>query len=655
MLTRSPQLVVILSLVFVATLSVNSLVLRADELPPDLKKVVETFEKETVGIRKKGDDRTSAAQDKLLKKLRELQIDQTKAGLLDEAVLIRDSVRAVEADKKAARLSKFASNAVAKLPIEAQISIREYDESISSISQEVADDLTNKRAAYNTRLKELLAAYTKEGKLDAALAIRSRISSSPEIVPTTTGNAAAGTSTGLGEAGTDFATVERRVREISSSRQMENSKAHKQVADGLVLKLADAQATHTKAGRLDPAVAIRDFSQRLAKEQDPYKMVELARNVRPNLPTDAAALVGDFLEETAKLQITSAENLAKLNAEYAPHVEVEVRKQLIAGDLEASRRLLTLLSSLRKKDFPFSHAGWYRQIPMLSAQAQPLFDRFAETKADRLAKANAELEPLRKKLIETLQKALEAKPNEDATDALEQTIKTLESESSEGLRGMVLFVADKRLPEASAAAVKEVRTTVKKLFQELNSQNADTAKKFTADLVPVREAHTVAGEYEAAFVMLERQQNAHRSFDPIRVKTSTAAGHPLTWDGTVIDAKDGLYLVNQTHREEWLTRDRFRVGNESPAVNVQLGGSSDPRSPVRPNPFGTPKEGPGQPVTEKTKLKQGQRLMAYWGSRWLPVTVIESSAAGVKIHWEGYPNSSVEVVERSRLRDVSDD
>ena len=654
MLTRNLPSVMILPFVFAAVLGLSPGTLHADGLPPEAKKVVEAFEKETAGIRKKGDDRTSAAQDKLLKKLRELQVEQTKAGMLDEAVLIRDSVRALEAAKLEARHSQFAAKVVAKLPAEAQVAIRECDESVGEIAKGVADDLNAKRAAYNAKLKELLATYTGEGKLDEALAVRSRISSSPMAYAATADAAKSGIAAGLGNAGTDYATVERRYREQLAQRHLESRKAHKRIADGLVLKLAEILAAHTKAGRLDPAVAIRNFSQGLVAEQDPSRMVELARANRVKLPVDAASLIDGFLEEATGLQTQSAESLTKLNGELAPHVEVEARRQLIAGNVEPSRQLLNQLFGFRKQEFPFAWAGHYRMAPVLNEQAQPIFDRFAKAKAERLAKADVEQEPLRKKLVETLQAALDAQPKADATEALEQTVKLLGSDSTEGVRGMLPFVIDNRLPEASLAAVKEFRNAVKKLTLELNAQNAEAAKQFAVELVPVREVLVVAGEFEAAFVVLERQQNAHRSFAPFAVKTSPAAGHPLLWDGSVVDAKDGLYLVIYTHREEWLSRDRFRVGNETAAINVQLGGSVEQRAVTRPG-FGTPKEGPGQPVTEKTKLKVGQRLMAYWGSRWLLVTVIEVGETGVKIHWEGYPSGSDEVIDRARLRDVSDD
>lgn len=652
MLNRSARLVCVLLLVWVVVLAMSPLAVRAEGLPLDAKKVVEAFEKETAGIRKKADDRTSAAQDKLVKKLRELQVEQTKAGLLDEAVLIRDTVRAIEVDQKAARTSTFDAKVVAKLVAEAQVAIREYEDSVSEISKGVTDDLNNKQSAFNTRLKDLLETYTKAGKLDEALAIRSRISSSPVVVATT-GAAPSATPVNLGDAGTDFATVERRYREQMTARLLANRKLYKQAADALVLKLATVLTAHTKAGRLDPAIAIRTFSQSLAAEQDSHKLVELAKAQRPKLPADAIALVDAFIEEATVLQAQAAESVAKLNAAFAPHVEVEARKQLIAGNLEASRQLLTQLFTFRKQDFPFSWAGHYRSTPTLSDKAQPIFDRFAEAKAERLAKANAALEPLRKKWIESLQAALDARPKEDTALVLEQTVELLGSPSTEGLEGLLLFVADNRLPAESLSAWKELRTAVKKAFDDLKASGAEAAKQLATELAPIRDAHITAGEYEAAFIILDRQQNVHLALTPLTVKASPAPGHPFVWDGTVLDTRDGLFLVHYTHRDEWMPRNRFRVGNESEAVSKQMGGAPQQGFVVPRSPFETPTDGPGKPVTEKTKLKVGQRLLAYWGSRWLPVIVVE--VAGPKVHWEGYSNSFDEVITRARLRDVSDE
>jgi hypothetical protein len=66
---------------------------RADEVPDEVKKLVEDYEREAQAIQKKADDEKKVKQDKLIKALKELQDAYCKAAKLDEAVAIRDKIR----------------------------------------------------------------------------------------------------------------------------------------------------------------------------------------------------------------------------------------------------------------------------------------------------------------------------------------------------------------------------------------------------------------------------------------------------------------------------------------------------------------------------------------------------------------------------------
>ena len=62
-------------------------------------------------------------------------------------------------------------------------------------------------------------------------------------------------------------------------------------------------------------------------------------------------------------------------------------------------------------------------------------------------------------------------------------------------------------------------------------------------------------------------------------------------------------------------------------------------------------EAPGELVAADAKLEVGQKLLAEWGGKWLPVKVLAPNPNGtVRIHWEGWANSFDEDVARSKLR-----
>ncbi len=89
------------------------------------------------------------------------------------------------------------------------------------------------------------------------------------------------------------------------------------------------------------------------------------------------------------------------------------------------------------------------------------------------------------------------------------------------------------------------------------------------------------------------------------------------------------------------------------------------RRPIDPNPAGPPgrfdnipginqpasAEVPGEPVAADSKLEVGQKLLAEWAGKWLPVKVLVLKPDGTaRIHWEGWANSFDEDVARSKLR-----
>ncbi len=75
--------------------------------------------------------------------------------------------------------------------------------------------------------------------------------------------------------------------------------------------------------------------------------------------------------------------------------------------------------------------------------------------------------------------------------------------------------------------------------------------------------------------------------------------------------------------------------------------AATPNSPASPRPSAQPI----RPVSAATPLKVGDKLEAYWGSRWYTVTVLELVGADrVKIHWDGWSSQWDEVMLRSKLQ-----
>ena len=67
---------------------------RPESLPADVRQIVEGFDKEREAIQKEADDRIAARREAAIKTLQTLQEEYAKAGKLDEAIAVRDYLRA---------------------------------------------------------------------------------------------------------------------------------------------------------------------------------------------------------------------------------------------------------------------------------------------------------------------------------------------------------------------------------------------------------------------------------------------------------------------------------------------------------------------------------------------------------------------------------
>src|SRR5262249_46474505 len=74
---------------------------RAEELPPDARRVIDEFDQDARTIRDKANKEVQAAKEKYLKELQKLQETYTKAGKLDEALAIRGQIRLLRLDVSA--------------------------------------------------------------------------------------------------------------------------------------------------------------------------------------------------------------------------------------------------------------------------------------------------------------------------------------------------------------------------------------------------------------------------------------------------------------------------------------------------------------------------------------------------------------------------
>lgn len=337
---------------------------------------------------------------------------------------------------------------------------------------------------------------------------------------------------------------------------------------------------------------------------------------------------------------------------------VDATAALNAGDLEQSRELLSQLYSSRGKTFPYHWVGNYSKPPVFPDEALKLVEPFKIKAEQRRMKADKDELKLRKALISKLKVEAKRKDlSEDETTALETTVVFLDADYSQGLRFLPLFKEDRKLPETAGTTVAEFVTATNALTLAMTKEHQAAWEALNEELKTLRKALAKKGEFESAFVVLEQTPNLKRVFEPISVKAARGSSPDphYVWDAELLEVNGGKYLIRfkqGSGETEWVARDRFQVGAVASGPFAAAARRPQPPAGFPTNQNQPP---PGDPVTNTTKLKKGEKLLINHVGRWVPVTVLDLTPAGVKIHWDGWPDTWDQVVDRSRLRLIKGD
>ena len=137
------------------------------EVPAAAREVVKRIEEETAKIEKKIDGEIQKRRDKTTVELKKLQDLFCKEAKLDEAVAVRDLIRAL----------RDGTNATpgGDLPAAAKEVFKQYEDEVAEIVKKAEADLKKRREQAAGELKRVQDQFCKEAKLDEAVAVRDLI------------------------------------------------------------------------------------------------------------------------------------------------------------------------------------------------------------------------------------------------------------------------------------------------------------------------------------------------------------------------------------------------------------------------------------------------------------------------------------------------
>jgi hypothetical protein len=623
--------------------------LLAADLPPDALKLVDSFEEQAAAMRLQADESADTLLRKVFADLLGLQETLTKSGKLDDAVAVRDRLKAAEATRDLNIKREILVDKIDALPMAAKTLIRAFDLELSSRQSKFNATIEDERKKLVKELTALQATYTKAGKLDEAVAIRDRIASdAPPKSDAKTETKLTPRKPSLPPIKLSSSNADQfyaRYRQDIAAIDAQYSTTVQAKLTRLATKLKSSQVQQTKSGNLDQAVAIRDFLS-TANDQKLllYPKLEALTKSKANLAGDTRQLVDEFLNElTVPKQQLAAEKV-KLNEQYAVAMEPLLIATLVSGDLEKSGVLLSQMSGYRPLSFVH-----YRDRVVLCAEAQVIVDRHVQAMEAPIKAVEEHETKERQMLIAQLKQArdahLAAKRTEDS-EAVKKVTDSLEADSSAGLLGALLVTRGVKMPANEAKLVSAFRDKVMSLKRQLAKDHKPQLEKLRMDLQPVYRAKAEARDFEAAFNVLNHTPGMRASLTSIPIKYAPVLGFPTRSGGTLIDMQQNYGLIRETSgskREHWISADLMAIpGSEKdiqrPQPELFQGITNQQTS-----------QPTGDQVTAKSELEEGQELLCEFAGTWRPVIVLIPGSK-VRIQWVGSGGHSVEVVERPRLR-----
>jgi hypothetical protein len=135
---------------------------------PALNEVLKQFEQESAEIEKDAATEIKKRSDNIVVELKKVQDAFCKEAKLDEAVAVRDLIRAL-------RDGASAPPPTAELPAAAREIFKQHDEEVAAIQKKAEAKIKKRLDKVLVELKKVQDAYCKEAKLDEAVAVRDLI------------------------------------------------------------------------------------------------------------------------------------------------------------------------------------------------------------------------------------------------------------------------------------------------------------------------------------------------------------------------------------------------------------------------------------------------------------------------------------------------
>ena len=615
------------TLVAILILTFASHIVAADDkLPREAMILVRVYEKLHDTARNDLRKELQDWRNEVTKLLKTEQRELALADKLEQAIIIRNLVQALEKEENNDATSALNNVKIEELPPGAQEIVLEHA-SPGSIESQLPVRLAKESQELRNKLTAIQSSFAEKDKLDEALAVRNWIRTNLDSA----GGIAAGKmnedrdTSDRDDAEPSSSSLKFVVRDVTKGannlQEIQSNLTHVTAGNSLLLfefangkidriipKLRSMQSAHSRGGRLDEALRIKQTIDSLSASRDYAKRMGTLRNLT-GFPDDARTLVEKTLAEIKVESDAMEEANKQIKAFLATPFEQLAAEALLASDLEKARSAISQMYRNLGKNFPYSWADHYSEPLKVDDAVLRIVEKFQGESANLVAKANREVAPILKTAANELRKSLQQKLDASQVVAVGKTVDFLENPDYQGIRGAIMFQPDPSLSGDLSTLVLNLHQDFHKIYADTREENLDAFVNIEPQLKAILGKQVAAKQWEEAFSTLSVIHSPPKLIEPIAVKQ----GH---WDASVLDVQDGVFLVRDLHkREKWMTRDKFQFDGE-------------PEEPQTSNRDAAP---PGVPATTATKLKVGQIVLAKRAWYWEPYQVIEVSLGTIRV------------------------
>ncbi|MEZ6124572.1 MAG: hypothetical protein R3C49_15545 [Planctomycetaceae bacterium] len=612
---------------FVLLLSVAEPVLGQNaEVPAELRERVVSFESSVAQAEARFAKALLESQESLLTELRRIQDRLTMEVRLDDAVVVRDFLKAVREKVDLTQRRAFITSRVQELPTEVREAVAGYLRASTDAEREHRKALAERTKQQVESLSAEFRVFTESGNLEAALFIRNALLKLGEDPARATA-----VSPGTPEFSGDPAQVRNEYQQWLQQIMQTQEQHFAPLIEKAEVDLRHRLEVETRAANLDEAVRIRDLLRRLDSvpaEAPPSVRVQLLRRPDPGFSVDVVELLKRLENETKEIETEIHRLRATGDLAFAAANKPEFDRSILTGNDVQRRQVLAEYYHLTRQLEKLHAMHQRRSTAPANPQAVEIIRSVSEDvvrMTDRTRKQELEF---RAALIDRLSKVEAAELTAEEQGAVRKALEFARADYSQGLLAMLLFQRPPELPQSARDALDQYRHGVASIRTSAVEETAAIRGKLQEQLQPLVEQHVRNSEYAEATELLDHNWLPEPPQATVPVKASRTPSSDHLWDAQVLDIRgeNSLLVTFGLPQTEWLPRNRVRFQHDDPIKVTPRSGSSSP------NP-------PGIPVTEETRLRVGLKAFKYWGTRWYPVTIEGISPQNVTISWDDWGRS----------------